>query len=508
VLLVAAVIGQEFDLDAVRAVTGLDDDDALAAVELTVSAGLVVEDPATVGRFRFAHALIREAIYGEISRARRARLHARVGQALVDHRGEDVDSVLQLAQHWWLAAPVVGAERAVPHVIAAAERCLDTLAHEEAERQLRRSLDLLATMPSTPERAASELHVQMRLGTLLVQLHGSGCEHAWVQFSRARGLADDLGDGSALLAASRSLYEVAFARADHSAAAALAEGMLDIARSSDDPAALVVSHLSLGRTLWSQGRLTAARDHLEQGLQVAGPVDGREFLPARIVLQLQLAAVLTSLDEPDAGIELLATAVRDSRGGSPFAQALTLTGAALVSAMRRDPPAARRWATETLELVERWNLPWPAGYAAVVLSWARAVEGDPVDAIPALRGHLARTEAGGTQHLVGWGLGLLAEAHLRNDQPVEALHLLDDALARVARTGERSYESELHRLRALSLAALAPPRSEEARSALRQAAEVAREQGSAMLLRRAAETCRTVAPCGHSGSRDHPGPQP
>jgi predicted ATPase len=161
-----------------------------------------------------------------------------------------------------------------------------------------------------------------------------------------------------------------------------------------------------------------------------------------------------------------------------------------------------------LELVERWNLPWPAGYAAVVLSWARAIEGDPVDAIPALRGQLARTEAGGTQHLVGWGLGLLAEAHLRNDQPVEALHLLDDALARVARTGERSYESELHRLRALSLAALAPPRSEEARSALRQAAAVAREQGSAMLLRRAAETCRTVAPDGHSGSRDHPDPQP
>src|SRR3712207_2270793 len=144
VLLVAAVIGQEFDLDVVRAVTGLDDDDALAAVELTVSAGLVLEDPATVGRFRFAHALIREAIYGEISRARRARLHARVGQALLDHRGGDADSVLQLAQHWRLAAPVVGAEQAIPHVIAAAELCLDTFAHEEAERQLRRSLDLLA----------------------------------------------------------------------------------------------------------------------------------------------------------------------------------------------------------------------------------------------------------------------------------------------------------------------------------------------------------------------------
>ncbi|SFU03292.1 Transcriptional regulatory protein, C terminal [Geodermatophilus amargosae] len=506
VLLVAAVIGQEFDLDVVRAVTGVDDDDALAAVELTVSAGLVVEDPATVGRFRFAHALIREAIYGEISRARRARLHARVGQALLDHRGDDADHVLQLAQHWWLAAPVVGAEQAIPHVIAAAELCLDTFAHEEAEQQLRRSLDLLATAAPTTGRSASELAVHMRLGTLLVQLHGSGCQHARVHFTRARELADHLGDTTALLAANRSLYEVAFARADHAVAANLAEVMLDIARNSDDPAAVVVSHLALGRTLWSQGRLAAARDHLEQGLQMADPVDGREFLPPRIVLQLQLAAVLTSLDEPDAGIELLATAVGESRAGTPFAQALTLTGAALVSAMRRDAPAARAWATEVLELVERWHLPWPAGYAAVVSSWVHAIEGDPASAIPALRGHLARVEAGGTQHLVGWGLGLLAEAHLCDDQPVEALRLLDDALARVARTGERSYESELHRLRALCLAALTPPRSEEAHGALRRAVAVAREQGSVMLVRRALETCHTAAICRHSGSCDHPAP--
>ncbi|SDC93516.1 Transcriptional regulatory protein, C terminal [Geodermatophilus telluris] len=506
VLLVAAVVGQQFDLDVLRAVTGLDDDDALAAVELTVSAGLVVEDLVTVGRFRFAHALVREAIYGEISRARRARLHARVGQALLDRRGDDADSVLQLAQHWWLAAPVVGAERAIPHVMAAAELCLDTFAHEEAERQLRRSLDLLAAAAPTTGRSSSELAVQQRLGTLLVQLHGSGCEHAWACFGRARELADQLGDVPALLAACRSLYEVAFARADHSAAAAQAEAMLAIARSSDDPAAIVVSHLSLGRTLWSQGRLAAAREHLEQGLHVAGARDSQEFLPPRIVLQLQLAAVLTSLGEADAGVDLLAGAVEAARGGSPFSHALTVTGAALVSAMRRDPSAARTWATEALQLAERWNLPWPAGYSAVVLSWVRAIEGDPTTAIPDLRGHLAQIEAGGTQHLVGWGLGLLAEAHLRDDRPVEALRLLDDALARVERTGERSYESELHRLRALCLAALTPPRAEEARDALRQAAAVAREQGSVMLLRRAVETCEAVGSERHKVSCDHPDP--
>ncbi len=500
VLLVSAVVGQQFDLDVVRAVTGVDDDDALAAVELTVSAGLVVEDPGTVGRFRFAHALIREAIYGEISRTRRARLHARVGQALLDHRGDDADHVLQTAHHYWLAAPVVGADDAIPHVLAAAELCLETLAHEEAERQLRRSLELLAAVSPTDARSASELAVQLRLGTLLVRLHGSGCGHAWDAFSRARTLAEELGDRSALLAACRSLYEVAFARADHATAAALAQVTLDIARDWGDPAAQVVSHLALGRTLWSQGRLAAAREHLEQGLEVPGVVEGAEFLPPTVELTLQLSAVLTSLSETERAVRLQEAAVETSRTASPFSHTLSVTGAALLSAMRRDVPAARAWSTQAVDLAERWNLPWPGGYAAVVRAWVRALDGDPAGAIPELERHLARIEAGGTQHLVAWGLGLLAEAHLCNGEAGEALRLLEDALTRVARTGERSYESELHRLRALGLAATGPARLDEARAALQRAVDVATEQGSTMLVARAARTALDGPPGPHSDS--------
>ena len=501
VLLVAAVIGQEFDLDLVRAVTGLDDDDALAAVELTVSAGLVVEDPATVGRFRFAHALIREAIYGEISRARRARLHARVGQALLDRRGEDPEHVLQVAHHWWLAAPVVGADRAVPHVLAAAALCLDTLAHEEAERQLRRGLDLLATTAPSPQRTASELDAQLRLGTLLVQVHGTGNEQARARFARARELAAELGDTSALLAAHHSLFEVAYARAEHADAGDLAERMLEIARGTAGPAAFTVSHLALGRTLWCQGRLAEARDQLEQGLRVARTetVPGQS-LPPVFMLQLQLAAVLDPLGELDAAADLVTAAVEGSADQHPFTRAAVLTGAALLAGLRRDLPAARARATEALGLADRWNYPAPGRYSAVVLGWVEALEGDPGAAIRDLRRLLDQIEADGVQHLVSWGRGLLAEAHLRDDRPGEALRLLDDALARVERTGERLYESELHRLRALSLLAVAPPRSEQARGALRRAVDVAREQGSALLEQRAVETGCSAALGPHSGS--------
>ncbi|MEX5717133.1 BTAD domain-containing putative transcriptional regulator [Geodermatophilus maliterrae] len=508
VLLVAAVVGQEFDLDVVATVTGVDDDEALDAVELTVSAGLVLEDPATVGRFRFAHALIREAVYEEISRARRARLHARVGQALLDRRGRDGEHVLQVAHHWWLAAPVVGADRAVPHVIAAAELCVDTLAHEEAERQLRRSLELLAIAPPTTRRTASELNVQLRLGTLLVQLHDTASEEAWASFARARELADQLGDSSALLAAYHSLFEVAYARADHRAAGALAERLLGIAEDTRDPVASTVGHLALGRTLWVQGRLLEAREQLERGLRVerGAPTPG-EPLPPVFILQLQLSAVLDPLGELQPAADLVAAAVEGSREQHPFARAAVLTGAALLAALRRDSSAARRWAVEAQQLAAKWNFPAPGGYAAVVLGWVEALDGDPEVAIPSLRQQLSQIEAGGVQHLMAWGLGLLAEAHLRDHQPVAALRLLDDALSRVERTGERLYEPELHRLRALALLALPEPRPEQARSALHRAVTLAAEQGSVLLQQRATDTARATTPARHSGSRSQPRPR-
>ena len=98
------------------------------------------------------------------------------------------------------------------------------------------------------------------------------------------------------------------------------------------------------------------------------------------------------------------------------------------------------------------------------------------------------------QHLLDWGFGLLAEAHLHDHQPVEALRLLDDALSRVERTGERLSEPELHRLRALALFALPEPRPEQARGSLQRAVTIAGEQGSALLRQRAIDTGRTVAP--------------
>jgi tetratricopeptide (TPR) repeat protein len=494
VLLVAAVAGRAFDLDTVRAATGLDDDDALEAIEAALLSGLVVEDVDAVGRFRFAHALVQEAIYDDVSRARRARLHARIGQVLVDRQGgDDGDHALALAHHWWLAAPAVGAEAVLPYLLAAADQALGRVAHEEAEQQLHRALELLGSMPRSAERTRSELAVQLRLGTLSAQLHGTASLSTRAAVERARELGEELADDPATIAAYRSLYEVAVARAEHAGARELAERMLEIAERSGDPTSLAVTHLALGRTLWCQGEPAAAREQLERSVRLAAaaPEAPHEPLPTLVTAQLQLAPVLDMLGFQEQAAALIDAAIERTRALPPLVRTGVQTSAALVTALRRDPARAHAHAAEALALAAK--LPAWLSYATAVLSWTQALEGDPAGAVR-LRQSLEDIQAAGAQHLVPWGLGLLAEAELLAGRPHEALRLLDDALARVARSGERMYEAELHRLRGEALLACSPPRRTEAQSALGTAIAVARRQGAELLELRAVEGLHRLTP--------------
>jgi DNA-binding SARP family transcriptional activator len=68
-LRVAAVVGAEFHLDVLRAVEDLEEDDLLYALEEATAARLVVEVGRAAPRYRFAHALVRDTVYEELSAA-------------------------------------------------------------------------------------------------------------------------------------------------------------------------------------------------------------------------------------------------------------------------------------------------------------------------------------------------------------------------------------------------------------------------------------------------------
>ncbi|MEQ4717761.1 BTAD domain-containing putative transcriptional regulator [Nonomuraea sp. B19D2] len=160
ILLQAAVIGRDVDLDVLIAVSG-DADAVIEAVEAGLLAGLVTEPGP--GQLRFDHDLVRDTIYSDASRLRRTRLHAAVAAVIEQHRPSDVAA---LAHHYFLAD---AAEKAVHYAGLAAEQAERRFAHREAatlwEQAIAafdRSRNDEQSGEQSPERAKERLRLMLR----------------------------------------------------------------------------------------------------------------------------------------------------------------------------------------------------------------------------------------------------------------------------------------------------------------------------------------------------------
>jgi DNA-binding SARP family transcriptional activator len=123
----AAVLGPDIDLDL------LPGDDVLDALEIATERGFLVEHGP--GRFRFAHALVKDTLYQDLSHSRRVRWHAAVAERVERHRPHDVEA---LAHHYMHAENLA---KGVPYARAAAEQAERRFASHQAARLWRVVLD-------------------------------------------------------------------------------------------------------------------------------------------------------------------------------------------------------------------------------------------------------------------------------------------------------------------------------------------------------------------------------
>lgn len=135
VLGVASVVGREFAGDVVARAGDVDPQKISDVLGEALGAKALASLPGAPGHFRFAHALVREVLYDELSMNDRLRLHRGVAEALEAIRGPERDRHLaELAHHFLLAGPAGSDGKAVDYAARAAERAVAELAYEEAAR--------------------------------------------------------------------------------------------------------------------------------------------------------------------------------------------------------------------------------------------------------------------------------------------------------------------------------------------------------------------------------------
>ncbi len=135
----AAVLGDDVDLDVLIGLAG-DEEAVLDSVESAVAAGFLVEQDSD--HPRFAHALVRETLYEDSTRARRTRWHAAVAEIVERARPDDVETI---AHHLLHADSRVDADRTARYTRAAAERAEQRSAPHEAARLWRETLSRTGT---------------------------------------------------------------------------------------------------------------------------------------------------------------------------------------------------------------------------------------------------------------------------------------------------------------------------------------------------------------------------
>ena len=141
VLSAASVIGREFALDVLAPVVcdevtaqfpdkdpaDLTRERLLEVLDEAVAARVI--HAADVGRFTFAHALVREALYEELGVTRRTRLHRRVGDTIERVYGSGSEQHLDQLAHHFLQAQEL--DKAVDYSIRAARRAMSLMAYED-----------------------------------------------------------------------------------------------------------------------------------------------------------------------------------------------------------------------------------------------------------------------------------------------------------------------------------------------------------------------------------------
>ena len=159
-LTLASVVGREFNLPILEELGGVPDVAALDALDGAVAARIIVEDSRSPGRFLFTHALIREVLYGNMTAARRVRLHHQIAQ-VIERQSVGNPPLGDLAYHFGQAASFCDAEKASEYASRAGDHALEAFALEDAARYYEMALQSL-------DRAISGQDLQSRQ----IELHG------------------------------------------------------------------------------------------------------------------------------------------------------------------------------------------------------------------------------------------------------------------------------------------------------------------------------------------------
>ncbi len=502
-----ATLGRTFAYDLLQAVAPLEEGILQHGLQQLVEAELLyqrgVPPQAT---YLFKHALIQEAAYQSLLRSTRQQYHQRIAQVLEAQFPEIVETQPEVLAHHCTEAGL-GA-LAVDYWQRAGQRALQRSAYMEAINHCTMALELLATLPDTPERRRQELDVHTALGPALIATKGYAAPDVERAYTRARELGQQVGETPQLFPVLWGLWLFYLVRASAlQTTRALAFQLLEMAQRHADPALLLEAHMACGLSLYHCGEPAAALTHLEAGRTLYDPQQhqAHTFFYSQdpgVACLTYGGVALWLLGYPDQALARIHEALALAQMLlHPFNIAFAHFFASVLHQLRHEPHPTQGQAEALLTLAAQHDFAYWRAQGTILHGWALAAQGQGEAGLAQLRQGLALHQAIGSAIAHTCWLGLLADGYRTGGQPAAGLAAVAEAVALGERSGEQFYTAELHRLRGelllqagawesesggcTPLSAAWHPHAAEAEDCFQQALGLARQQHAKALELRA-----------------------
>jgi tetratricopeptide (TPR) repeat protein len=480
-----AAIGREFGYALLTSVTDLSELQLRDALDRLTSAGLLFARGTTPeSSYIFKHALVQDAAYGTLLRGRRRRLHARIAATLEERFPEIVIAQPALLGHHYAEAGQV--ERSIDYFLRAAHRALARSETLEAEAQLGRGLNLLASLPEGIERQQRELDLQSALVVTLMRTRGYGAPAVAETIGRARQLCEQLNQPPQFANVLYVQCGYRIIRGELPLACQNAMEHLQLGEAWNDPVVKSTACMNAAAAWFHRGGFVSARSYAEQVLEVYDPSQSAVFatispqdpqLAALVILSNALSC-LGLLDQARVQCDKALVTARQRAHALTLALVFSFACDRGVS-VRSEPALLLARADDMKAHCTEHVLPYFAAIATVHRGSALSRLGSTDQGLALVAKGLAAYRATGALVWVPKVLSLLADCYRNAGEPREGLKCLDEAACLIEATQIRSAEAGMYRRKGELLLIVGDRAAAE--TSLLQAINVARREKAKLL---------------------------
>jgi class 3 adenylate cyclase/tetratricopeptide (TPR) repeat protein len=490
---VGAAIGRKFSSDLLSSVCDLNKENLDSALRRLIEAELVfVRGTPPHLDYTFKHALVQDTAYASLLRDKRRLLHARIARVLEEQYPETGTTQPELIAHHYAEAGV--SDLAVRYWLTAGQLALERSAMEEAGAHSISGLRELEKLSIGEDRDRLEIDIQAVVGAAFRATKGSGHSEVESAYRQAYQLMRRLGDTKRAFPVLYGVFHSKWARGNLQNAKETADELLNLAQLHGKSDELLVAHTAMSTVAWHLGENSLAKEHSETAFSIYDPerhdplesVYGHQF---GVLALRYLGLSQFSCGYPDKALKAATASVALARKKGVHCLCHALVGNCNILINRREPESSLKWAQECIELSDERSFGHFASAARTQYGWALVKRGDLAAGIETIHKGLDGWAASGIA--TWWPLFRLPliEAYIENGQLDDAMTIVDEELARVAKTDERQAESlllmwkgdallaangntsdvEAHYKRAIDVARNQSARSWELRAAIRLA---------------------------------------